>query len=122
MGEALVPDEVTEALRITPSECHQSGDPRQAPPGRTYAPYREGLWRLSSGVADEADLDAHLDDLLTRLGGARAALDRLKTAGFKQDIFIGVFSGGGNSEFRISRRNLARIQQLGVELDFDIYG
>lgn len=121
MGDELDPDWVSRVLKLKPTEAHRKGDARIAPAGRNYSPFSEGLWCLNSKAKESAPLGEHLEGLLRELSPRKKDLSALRKKGFHQDIFIGVFSKDGNSEFAIPLEMLKRLQELELEVDFDIY-
>ena len=121
MGENLDPGSVSRALGVEPTESHKAGSERPSSGGRKYSPFREGIWCLTSTLGEKATLDEHLDELLSCLSSRRPALNALKNQGFRQDIFVGVFSSDGNTGFTVSTSIETRLLQLGLKLNFDIY-
>jgi Domain of unknown function (DUF4279) len=74
MGEKLIPQVVSAALRLDPDESHSRGDPR-IDRGRRYADYSEGLWLIHSDALEEASVETHLENLLGKLSGRGAAIE-----------------------------------------------
>ncbi|MBI5624071.1 MAG: DUF4279 domain-containing protein [Elusimicrobia bacterium] len=121
MGAELDPDAVSRILKLQPSEAHRKGDARPASTARKYAPFNEGLWCLSSELSEDRTLAEHLEALLGELAAHKKALAAIRKNGCRQDIFIGMFSGGGNQGFVLSLETLGRLHELGVEVNFDLY-
>jgi hypothetical protein len=120
MGDGLDPDSITELTRLTPANGYRKGDLRRLPDGSDGAPYRCGLWSVSTegAVARGASLDEHLSWLLDRLEPFGAGLRAVIDSGARADFFCGYFMGEWNSGWTLRAATLERVAGFGV----DIYG
>lgn len=121
MGRELDPDEVSAALRLQPAECHRRDDPHLGKGGRRYGTFREGLWMLKSNAAPEANLEAHLRDVLQRLSGREAILRQFRENGLRMDVFVGVFGITCSRGFSLSPELARSLGELGLMIGFDLY-
>jgi hypothetical protein len=121
MGKDLDPSEITTLLTMPPDRCHRCGDPHMSTTGRRYADYTEGLWALHSSVEETLALDAHLEDLVTKLWQHRDLLQEFRNRGYKIDIFVCIFGIDDTIGLVLKNTLLRRVTQLGVDLDLDLY-
>jgi hypothetical protein len=128
MGPLLDPEAVTRETGLPPDVSHRKGDPHIGPRGRQYAPWPNGMWKLSSeqGLSESGNrLDDHLSWLLDRLEPHVHVLRRFRAAQqLTADFYCGYFMGQSNSGFDFSDATLKRIVALGLDasVGIDIYG
>lgn len=117
----LDPEEITARLRITPTDAFRKGEPISTK-RRKYADHPTGGWLLSSrDRVTSAELDAHLSWLLAQVAQASEAIRALVAEG--KDLAIscvvsGAATGGGPT---LEAATLAKIAELGLPVDLDIY-
>lgn len=113
------PAAVTVTLGIKPTHSHSPGDHKSA----RAAPFKHGQWSLTSPLPQTAELEAHLDWLLTRLLPVQShVLDVLKQdERLRADFFCGLWIASWNEGLTVSAGALAGIASLRAELGFDIY-
>ena len=92
MGGSLDPLDVTRALRLPGDHAHRNGEPRvvRRRDGtiREYAPYRQGMWSMSSETwVSSQDLNIHVKWLIEQLEPRKAEVQRLMQAGIVADIY-----------------------------------
>jgi Domain of unknown function (DUF4279) len=117
----LMPENITSALALAPSEAHKRGDPNVGNSGRRYADYSVGVWLLKSPLPEDAMLDEHLLVMVDKLEGRAGAIHEL-AHDHQVDFLIAVFGNGlGNFGFEISKEVLRAVAMLGVPLGFDVY-
>ncbi|MHB1421734.1 MAG: DUF4279 domain-containing protein [Gemmataceae bacterium] len=121
MGRELDPDEVSAVLRLQPAECHRRDDPHLGKGGRRYGTFREGLWMMRSNAPLEANLEAHLTDILQHLSGREAVLRQFRGNGLRTDLFVGVFGITHSCGFSLSPESARAIGELGLTIGFDLY-
>jgi hypothetical protein len=123
MGAGLDPALVSALLETEPTEQHLAGDANVGQEGRIYAPYKEGLWSLSSAIGEESPLEEHILDLLDRINSQPSRMRELRNLGFRIDVFVGLFvAAGENPGVLLQESVLARLGDLGLALSLDIYG
>jgi len=69
-SENLDPTDVTSRVGITPTAVHVRGDRR----GGNAAPYRHGMWSLSTMAFESLDVREHIDQLLDMIEPAERVL------------------------------------------------
>jgi len=126
MGDSLDPLDVTLLLRLPYDHAHRDGEPRL---GRRrgdhsvheYAPYRQGMWSMSSeDWIRSVDLDAHVRWLLDQLESRAEQVKELLSRGVFGDIYC--FASGTPAESpALPEATLARVAALGLEIDTDYY-
>jgi hypothetical protein len=108
--------QVTERLRIQPSEAWNSGDTN----ARNGKPYPSMHWELRSGVPDTQPLAQHVDALLLLLG---TRLEELRSLALEHDLTIqcvGYFPPSGHG-VHIHREVVRQAARLSCCFDFDFY-
>ena len=121
IGKDLDPSEITNLLKMPPDQFHRCGDPNMSQSGRRYADYNEGFWALHSSADEAHAIDAHLEDLVTKLWEHRDVVQEFKNRGYKIDIFVGIFGIDDNIGLALKNSLLRRVMHLGVDLDLDLY-
>jgi hypothetical protein len=125
MAPELDPLEITNALRLPPDSQHRRGEPRinRSAKGvvNEYAPYRFGLWSMSSEQwVDSRRLETHLKWLLDELEPCADAFSSLDITDLRIDLFC--FSMGASpSPPSIPRSIIERADRLGISVDIDHY-
>jgi hypothetical protein len=124
-AEDLDPLDVTMRLRLPADATHRVGEPRlnrtKSGDVREYAPYREGMWRMSSRQwVKSPRLSTHIDWLLSELEPKAEEVHGLLKRGIKGDIFC--FSEGKTeSSPSLPKRIRERADALGLEIVIDHY-
>lgn len=80
---------------------------------------RTGSWQLDAERREPEDLDAQIFEILDQLTGDLTVWQSL--AGFRPDLFFGLFMGSGNDGVSLSPRALLALGQRGIVLGLDIY-
>ena len=125
MAADLDPLSVTLALRLPPDHVHRDGEPRltRTRQGRIRetAPYREGMWSMSSRKWGQSPrLTVHLDWLLTELEPKALAIRLLLAEGIRADFLC--FSFGSTSRPpSLPREIRERADALGITIAIDHY-
>ena len=127
MGDSLDPLDVTRLIRLPHDHAHRDGEPtirrrRTDLSVNEYAPYRGGMWRMSSKPwVRSSDLNAHVCWLLEQLEGRAAQVKHLLSKGVVGDIFC--FSSGAPANApTLPDQTIARAAALGLTIDIDHYG
>ncbi|MGH7219003.1 MAG: DUF4279 domain-containing protein, partial [Nitrospiraceae bacterium] len=108
-GEGLDFDEITRSVGLRPTHTHKKGESRR-PGGH---PYRDDAWHYSSGLPEEAPLDAHLQTLWADVAPARDFLLSLKSR-CSVDVFCGYRSNCDHAGFQVEPTSLAIFTALDV--------
>lgn len=127
MGDSLDPLDVTRLIRLPYDHAHRDGEPRVRR-RRTdlsvneYAPYRGGMWSMSSeSWVHSSDLDVHVSWLLEQLEPRAEKVKQLLANGVVGDIFC--FSSGAPAHSpTLPDRTIERVAALGLTIDIDYYG
>ena len=125
MGDSLDPLDVTRLLRLPSDHAHRNGEPRirRRRDGtiREYAPYRQGMWSMSSETwVSSKDLNAHVEWLLEQLEPRKAEVLRLMEAGTVADIYC--YSAGRTQETPdIPPDTASRCAALSISIDIAHY-
>jgi hypothetical protein len=125
-GEKLDPFTVTLALRLPADHIHRDGEPRlrrvKSGQVKEYAPYRGGMWSMSSEKwVQSPRLAVHLEWLLDELEPKADAIRSLLADGTEADFFC--FSSGSTTEPPSLPRSVRdRAAGLGIEIVIDHYG
>ncbi len=125
-GDSLDPLTVTLALRLPADHVHRDGGPRLVRTQKGLieerAPYRGGMWSMSSEQwVDSPRLAVHLEWLLNQLESKAEAIETLRTAGVNVDFFC--FSAGFSPHPpSLPRAIRNRAAALGIQINIDHYG
>lgn len=123
-GNALIPDEVTAALGITPTRASMSDQHVSVGrAGSTTRRYPAGVWLLATDHRVEStSLERHLIHLLEAIEPVAATLKVLRSRHeLRADFFCYWLSATGHGGPEISSDTLARIAALDAALDLDFY-
>ena len=126
MGDSLDPLDVTRALRMPSDHEHRNGEPRvvrRRSDGtiREYAPYRQGMWSLSSETwVSSQDLNIHIKWLLEQLEPRMSEVQRLMETGIEADIYC--YSAGRTDQPPdIPPDTASRCAALSISIDIAHY-
>jgi Domain of unknown function (DUF4279) len=125
-ADKLDPLTVTLALRLPPDHIHRDGEPRlrrvKSGQVKEYAPYRAGMWSMSSKKwVQSPRLSIHLDWLLRELEPRSDAIRSLLADGIEADFFC-FSSGSTTTPPSLPRAIRDRAAALGIEIVIDHYG
>lgn len=115
-GERLEPDDITDALGISPTSSHLMGERRSAA-GR---PFAKGAW-LFTVEGGEADGPEEVTERLLRRVPDDEDLWRDLAARYDVQLRYGIHFEGWNRGFDLSPGLIRRIAALRATLCFDIY-
>jgi len=106
-------DLVTALLAIAPTKTQI----------KSATPYRRkpAWFRSSKGLLDSRDTRRHIDWILDRIEPATVALNNLRCAGAKIDIFSYWVSRSGDGGPMLSPSQLKRLAAMEIEIGWDVY-
>jgi len=125
-ADKLDPLTVTLALRLPPDHTHRDGETRlrrvRSGQVKQYAPYRGGMWSMSSEKwVQSPRLAVHIEWLLRELEPKTDAVRSLLADGIEADFFC--FSSGSTATPpSLPRAIRDRAAALGIEIVIDYYG
>jgi hypothetical protein len=103
-----------------PTHGHDIGDPVSSRRPNA-ALHRHTMWLFESGLDRTTPVDKHIENLVAFVETHRQAVDSLRDQ-CMVDIFCGLFSGdGAQGGFTIEPGLSARLANLQLPLDLDIY-
>lgn len=121
-----LPDEITTHLGMTPDRWWLAGEFESHPQDPRWRPSRPkpfNGWELESRLPEDAAPDAHLVDLLDRIGDAAD-----KVADLVADpeihsvrLWLGHHSDNVNPGFSLNAALVKRLDRLGTGLEVDVY-
>jgi len=116
-GEALDPAEVAALLGSMPSSACRKGEMENggAPPAET------GKWVLESDLPPSADLEEHIESLLSKLSNDPDEWASL-TNRFVAEVFCRLRLGSANEGFDLSPRLAKSLAKRGLALNVEITG
>jgi hypothetical protein len=120
------PDEISARLGLTPDRWWLAGEFESHPRDPRFHPSRPkpfNGWELESRLPEDASPDAHLVDLLDRIGDAADKLaDLIADPGIHSvRLWLGHFSDNENPGFSLSAELMHRLARLGTGLEVDVY-
>jgi hypothetical protein len=116
-SDNLDPTDVTTRLGIMPTTAHVRGDRR----GGNAAPYRHGMWSLSTMAFESLDVREHIDQLLDLIEPAGRVLAELRLEGTTQDIFCFWATDNGQGGPSLDPIQMGRLAALDLPVGFDLY-
>jgi hypothetical protein len=120
MGDALQPEQITQAFGHEPTSAQTKGETLVGKKTGTSRIAKSGMWRLEATKQEPADLNAQIAEILSKL-----TLDlevwRSITSVYATDLFCGLFMDQMNEGLVISSTSLAALSSRGIELGLDIY-
>jgi hypothetical protein len=125
IGDALVPDDVTNTLQLKPTVAHAAGETLSGmATSRRCKSQRTGVWSLNTRiVAKSTSLERHLISLLDVLEPRAEALEAIRKQQCLQgDFFCFWESKSGHGGPGLSASVLERIAALDADLEIDFYG
>ena len=126
IGEALDPEALTQLTGMQPETAYRRGDLRiRRDTGEPYAPYRLGMWAVTSrGNVDEIgpSVEDHIVWLLERLEPHAPALAKLiREHDARTDFYCGYWQRRWNSAWELTANTLRRVVALGASFGYDAY-
>jgi hypothetical protein len=119
--EDLDPDAVSRDLDIQPTRTQRQGEPRN-PRSKRPVIARFGMWSLSSEDAVHSrDVRRHIDWLIDHLQCKAKILRRLRATGCETKISCFWVTASAHGGPTLSPFQLARLADLGLDTEFDIY-
>ena len=115
-GEELLPAELTQLLLCEPTQGWKKNEVRSLPPRNPV----KGAWLLNSSFSRSTNLEEQIIHLLDQVNNDPAVWEQINQR-YKTRIFCGVWLTGANQGFEFSPGLLARLSNMGLKLDFDIY-
>ena len=108
-------EEITSLVGMAADRSWASGDPKKNGKGK----HRSNGWEVHSDLPPEDDLEAHLDNLLSKLEGCSDNISRLPE-GMGVMLSCAVYSDY-NPELYFTSEQVVRIAALRAEFDIDVY-
>lgn len=120
-GDDLDPKLVTSLLGHEPTGAELKGQKIVGKSTGSTRIARTGSWRLSATKKAPGDLDAQIDEILSKLSSDLSVWKEL-SGRYRVDLFCGLFLRYGNEGLTISAKSLAALGNRGIEMGLDIYG
>ena len=110
-----ITDPVTEAVGVSPSDCHSDADVNP----RTGKPWGVMKWRLDSGESHDAPVQRHVDALLLWLNRRPAAV---KSLADDYDLTLHIACWANDTfDLHLTRDQTRLLGRLGIAIDYDGY-
>ena len=113
-GDALDPSVITGLLGHAPTSSQMKGQHISTRVAKF------GMWRLEAAPRTPGDLDAQVDEILSKLSQDLSVWASI-TSTYTADLFCGVFLSGSNEGLSLSVETLEALGARGVEIGLDIY-
>lgn len=122
-GDGLEPDEVSALLGRMPTRSHRKGDESSNVSGNSpshSSPEPTGAWIFDSALSEEAEIEEHVEALLSALSNDSDEWASL-TSRFSASILCSTFLDQYNEGFELSPRLAQSLADRGLVIAFDIY-
>lgn len=113
----LDPEQVTALTGIEPSETWRVGDLIDK---HATVRHKQNGWSVESALPPTAELEDHVKDVLDQLQAGWASLKGV-SARFDSEISCVLYIKSVNPPVHFDKDTVARIAELGAEIDIDIY-
>jgi DNA-binding FadR family transcriptional regulator len=120
-GDDLVPAEISRLLGYQPTAVQAKGDRLIHPQTGAARTASSGMWHLKAAQRAPEDLDAQINELLSRLTDD-LEIWRDLAARYDVDLFCGLFLAQWNEGLTLSATSLTALGVRHIELALDIYG
>lgn len=122
-GTDIGVDDITQALALTPTYCHRSGQLRSKTIGKSESSsarrFYDDAWHYSPDLPDEAPLDMHLQLLWSDIAPSESYLVDLKSK-HQIDVFCGYRSNCDQSGFQLSPKSFAIFTTLDISCEMSV--
>ena len=118
-GDDLIPEEITQALRCTPTVAQRTGELIRYQSGRERV-VNCGNWRLEAQSAKPEDINGQVRWLLSQVESDPKVWEALVHR-FDVDIFCGLFMQESNEGMSLAPDVMALLGERGIHLALDIY-
>lgn len=120
-GDDFPIDEVTEKLRVTPTETYKKGD---IIPNRSPICYRkETSWDLGTNYQESIDVNKHLQGIVDKLQNKSITINEIKdTYSLECKFFIVITIENGNTPALYMDKEIIKFaSSIEAEFDVDLY-
>ena len=123
IGDAVVPDEISQMLGSEPTTAHKMGDPIHGADGTFRRNAKSGRWTISvtSRGEENPDFEQSLRRILDLLTDDLDVWRELSHR-FNAELFCGIFLTDSNRGFTLSSDLLAELGKRHIQLGLDLYG
>jgi hypothetical protein len=118
-GDDLIPEEITQALRCTPTVAQRTGELIRYQSGRERV-VKRGNWRLEAESAVPENINGQVRWLLSQVESDPKVWKALVHR-FDADIFCGLFMQESNEGMSLAPDVMALLGERGIHLALDIY-
>ncbi|MES2297044.1 MAG: DUF4279 domain-containing protein [Pseudomonadota bacterium] len=110
-------EEVSKVLEMKPSEAWNAGDinPRNGKARKVMS------WKLESGLDDTMALDAHINEIFSKLRTKSNLVRQLWLDFDLTLVCVGYFPPRGGHGMHFNREHIRHAAQLGMAFDLDFY-
>jgi DNA-binding FadR family transcriptional regulator len=119
-GDDLVPAEISRLLGCEPTAARSKGERLIHPQTGAARMATSGMWHLKAAQRSPEDLDAQINEMLSRLTGDLEIWRDLATR-YDVDLFCGLFLAQWNEGLTLSASSLAALGLRHIKLALDIY-
>lgn len=120
--EDLDPDVISTAFEMRPTKSHHKGEQREGREGRIYAPFKHGIWILSSkNQLSSVDANTHIGWVLDQLLDCIEAVHQFQDQGFHTDMICGWHTEGWNTCPALNVQTMRSLTRFRLDCWFDIY-
>jgi hypothetical protein len=120
MGDALIPNEITGLLGVSPTESQCKGEELRGRKSGISRIAKFGMWRLQAPETSPADLDSQVQAILTQVSSDISVWTQLASR-YDIDLFCGWFMEKENEGLGIAANTLRELGARGISLSLDIY-
>ena len=88
---------------------------------KTRSTYAEGKWGYKVDVADIADVERRLTELVDRLYASKQLICEISESGGRVLVFLNLPSPGIDSSFEAGPDTLKKLADMGIRFGFEIF-
>jgi predicted DNA-binding protein YlxM (UPF0122 family) len=120
-GDDFPIDEITEKLKVTPTEIYKKGD---LIPNRSTIRYRkESSWDLGTGYQDSLDVNEQLQQIVDKLQNKSSTINEINEAYSLECIFyiVIIIEKGNTPALYMDKEIINFASSIEAEFDVDLY-
>ena len=123
IGFDCPPEEITTAIGLSPTKVVKKGDVKHGDSSMVgpVSRHNDNVWILQSDISNTAPLEEHIELMLKKMKPHSEAIAALAERYSGELSIYGFAHDATRQALHIERRYIHELEQLGIDLDIDIY-